>query len=385
MDHALQKLRPMTRSIGLIGAAVAGGGAAYFLDPSYGRRRRNLARDQLRHGVRVAGEGLNAALVDLDAQVHGAVHELRAWLGEDAVDDDVVVERVRSRLGRVTRDARRIRASALDRRVVLTGPCREDEIERVVDAVRHVRGVRGIDNHLEAYVPLEPVHARPREHFWPPGTRLVVGAFGVIAIALGLAPLRRPRARAALVAVGSGLLVRTITNLDLRRITGIGAGRRAIDLEKTIHVEAPVEEVFAIWSNPEKFPLFMSHVDEVRKNPDGSFHWRVRGPARTAFEWDAIVTESIPNERIAWSSREGAEVKSSGTVRFERSGITRTTIHVELSYNPPGGAIGHAFAKLLGADPQKQMDDDLLRLKSLLERGRTTGHETVTLRDIESS
>jgi len=36
------------------------------------------------------------------------------------------------------------------------------------------------------------------------------------------------------------------------------------------------------------------------------------------------------------------------------------------------GALGHAVAALLGADPKKQLDEDLLRLKSLLEREKAS-------------
>ena len=39
-----------------------------------------------------------------------------------------------------------------------------------------------------------------------------------------------------------------------------------------------------------------------------------------------------------------------------------------MTYNPPGGVAGHAIAALFGADPKSAMDDDLLKLKSLLEQ-----------------
>ena len=43
---------------------------------------------------------------------------------------------------------------------------------------------------------------------------------------------------------------------------------------------------------------------------------------------------------------------------------------MRLSYNPPAGAVGHAIAKAFGADPKSEMDEDLLRMKSLLETGK---------------
>jgi hypothetical protein len=45
--------------------------------------------------------------------------------------------------------------------------------------------------------------------------------------------------------------------------------------------------------------------------------------------------------------------------------------------------IGHAIAHLLGWDPKARLDDDLVRLKALLEDGRTRAHgEHVALSDI---
>jgi uncharacterized membrane protein len=43
-----------------------------------------------------------------------------------------------------------------------------------------------------------------------------------------------------------------------------------------------------------------------------------------------------------------------------------------MSYNPPAGALGHAVATLFGSDPKSAMNEDLVRLKSLLETGKTT-------------
>ncbi len=77
-----------------------------------------------------------------------------------------------------------------------------------------------------------------------------------------------------------------------------------------------------------------------------------------------------PNRVIAWESVPGSDVYNAGRVRFESvDGATR--IDVFMTYNPPGGVAGHAIAALFGADPNTAMDDDLLKLKSLLEQGGT--------------
>jgi uncharacterized membrane protein len=63
-------------------------------------------------------------------------------------------------------------------------------------------------------------------------------------------------------------------------------------------------------------------------------------------------------------------VQHAGVVRLEPVAGDRTRVEVTLSYNPVAGAAGHAVASILGADPKTRLDEDLLRMKTLLEKGR---------------
>jgi uncharacterized membrane protein len=166
----------------------------------------------------------------------------------------------------------------------------------------------------------------------------------------------------------------------VRRLLGVGGGRRGIDVRKSLHIAVPPEELFRFFMAAENFPRFMEHVREVRVRDEHRWHWRVAGPSGIEVEWDAEVTRAEPGRLISWKTIEGSAVESSGTVRFVPDG-DGTRLDVRLTYNPPLGAVGHAVAALLGGDPKKQLDDDLLRLKSLLERGKATGHEERMTRD----
>jgi uncharacterized membrane protein len=90
------------------------------------------------------------------------------------------------------------------------------------------------------------------------------------------------------------VFVRAITNIELKRLLGVGAGRRAIDVQKTINLNAPVERVFRLWTNYQNFPHFMSDVRDVKDLGDGRSHWTVAGPAGTSVEWDAVITSFTP-------------------------------------------------------------------------------------------
>jgi uncharacterized membrane protein len=206
-----------------------------------------------------------------------------------------------------------------------------------------------------------------------PATRLAVGTVGGL---LAIRGTRKGGVSGQLLSVlGFGLLARAAGNLPARSLVGLGAGRRAVEVEKTLLVRAPVDRVWELWSNFENFPKFMAHLQEVRKVDEGRSHWVALGPAGVPVEWDAAVTDWVPRQFIGWTSVEGSTVETSGQVRFRPVSGQETEIDVQLSYNPPAGAAGHALASVLGIDPKRAMDEDLVRLKSLLEDEKTSTSE----------
>jgi uncharacterized membrane protein len=142
--------------------------------------------------------------------------------------------------------------------------------------------------------------------------------------------------------------------------------RRTVDIQKTLFIGAPVKRVYNFWTDYENFPLFMSNVREVQDLGGGRSHWVVRGPGGVPIEWDSVLTEQVPGETIAWRSRPGSMLENAGAVRFRAEG-EGTRVDLRLCYNPPAGGAGQAVAELLGADPRAKLNEDLGRLKALLE------------------
>ncbi len=150
--------------------------------------------------------------------------------------------------------------------------------------------------------------------------------------------------------------------------------RRTVDIQKTLHIEAPVERVYEFWTDYQNFPLFMSNLREVRDLGGGRSHWVVRGPGGVPIEWNAVITEQVPGEILAWRSRPGSMLDNAGAVRFRPEG-EGTRVELRLCYSPPAGGAGQAVVELLGADPRAKLNEDLGRLKSLLEgAGRSVEH-----------
>jgi uncharacterized membrane protein len=193
---------------------------------------------------------------------------------------------------------------------------------------------------------------------------VVVGIAGGMMALYGLT--RRGPLAAALRAVGAGLLASSVREARPRIGPARHDRRRTVDIQKTIHIEAPVEQVYAFWTNYQNFPLFMSNIREIHDLGGGRSHWLVSGPGGAPIEWDAALTEQVPNERIAWRSEPGSMLDNAGVIRF-RPETNGTRVDLRFCYNPPIGGAGQAVAELLGADPRAKLNEDLGRLKALLE------------------
>jgi uncharacterized membrane protein len=246
------------------------------------------------------------------------------------------------------------------------------------------RGVHGVENQFQVFdnpqdIPALQSAAMTRgqtsssaQHNWSPTTRLLSSVGGSLLTLYGLT--RKGVAKPVLGTAGLVLTARGLTNLQTRSLFGLGLGENGIRVQKAINIFAPVDEVYRFWRNFENFPLFMNHVKEISVEGDIS-HWTVKGPADSPYNFKSQITQDIPNELIAWETLPDSEVHSAGFVRFDenRDGSTRVT--VQMSYIPPVGVLGHAVAQLFGVDPRQAMHEDLVRLKSLLEEGKTSTDE----------
>lgn len=139
-------------------------------------------------------------------------------------------------------------------------------------------------------------------------------------------------------------------------------------IEKSIKVQVPVSTAYNQWTQFQEFPRFMEGVKEVRQLDDERVHWvaEIGGKQR---EWDAQITEQVPDRRIAWQSVTGA--RNAGIVEFQPVGENETEVRVRMEYEPEGVAenIGAFFQ---AADTR--VKGDLERFKDFIEsRGRETG------------
>lgn len=154
--------------------------------------------------------------------------------------------------------------------------------------------------------------------------------------------------------------------------TAVTAGHGS-RVDAAIIVMKPANEVYDFWRDFENLPRFMTHLLDVNTSVGGQSHWVARGPFGLRVEWEAQIVTDRRGEVIAWKSLPGADVDCAGSVHFRQLPHDRgTEVRVSLKYDPPAGQVGSLVAKLVGKDPQRQVNEDLRRFKQILEAGETT-------------
>lgn len=139
-------------------------------------------------------------------------------------------------------------------------------------------------------------------------------------------------------------------------------------IERSIEVDVPVRVAYNQWTQFEEFPRFMEGVKEVRQVDDTHLHWRAEIGGKEK-EWDAEITEQIPDHTIAWRSVSGTS--NGGKVSFRPRGPNRTLVELVMEYDAEGFL--ENVGDILGVTTRR-VEGDLQRFKNFIEsRGRETG------------
>jgi hypothetical protein len=229
------------KGLALIGGIGLGAVLMYMLDPDRGRRRRALVRDQLEHAANVVPDAVDATVRDLSNRTRGLVAELSSMFDSEDASDEVLTERVRSKMGRAVSHPHAIAVTANQGRITLRGPVLADEIKGLLSCVSSVKGVRDVENQLEVHAQADGVPSlqggRPRPGYrfelmqenWSPAARLLAGAAGGALATYGIG--RRDPLGIGLGIMGFGLLVRGVTNTEIKRLLGAGSALPGSDPE----------------------------------------------------------------------------------------------------------------------------------------------------------
>ena len=136
---------------------------------------------------------------------------------------------------------------------------------------------------------------------------------------------------------------------------------------ESIDVDVPVTTAYNQWTQFESFPQFLDGVDEVTQLSDTRMHWKISldGVSR---EFDAEITEQLPDERVAWTSTDGTG--HAGVVTFHKLDDSHSRVTLQLDTEPHGAV--EKIGDLAGV-PKRAAKADLKRFKSFIE---ASGNET---------
>ena len=131
-----------------------------------------------------------------------------------------------------------------------------------------------------------------------------------------------------------------------------------------VTINAPVHQVYELYTHFNDYPKFMTFVKEVTYLDDMRSHWVVDVVGK--HEWDAVNEGWIPDQQVGWRSVDG--LSNSGLVRFEPAGDNRARLTVDVSYEPPAGLLGQ-LGEALGAGSQfeRRLRHDLQHFAAMVE------------------
>jgi len=146
-----------------------------------------------------------------------------------------------------------------------------------------------------------------------------------------------------------------------------GAG---INLDASIMIMRPREELYEFWRDVTNLPLVMRHLQSVDETGGGVTHWVAHAPHGLTVEWDAQLINEEYGELLAWQSLPESEIEHAGSIQLRDAGDNATEVVLRMRYQPSKWrATAFGVAKFLAPVAQAEVAEDLRRLKQVMETG----------------
>ena len=153
-----------------------------------------------------------------------------------------------------------------------------------------------------------------------------------------------------------------------RTLTGHRTG--PLSLSASVTIARRPDELYAFWRDFTRLPEIMTSITSVQATGEGRTRWHARTPIGETLEWEAEITDDVPNERIAWQSVEGSQVPQRGEIRFVPAPADRgTQVQLDLHYSLPHGLLAAAPLSFVNALSRETAREDLRHFKQFMEAG----------------
>ena len=156
------------------------------------------------------------------------------------------------------------------------------------------------------------------------------------------------------------------------RVHAAGEIKDGIEHEAVTTIMAPAAQIYQYWRELNNLPTFMKNLKSIEVKSSRLSHWKWSAlHGQVEVEWDSEITHDEANRLIAWKSTEGSTVAHTGEVSFDELPHGRgTEVRVILHYHPPGGKVTDFIERVLGESPTLIQQENLRRLRGLMEVGR---------------
>ncbi len=155
--------------------------------------------------------------------------------------------------------------------------------------------------------------------------------------------------------------------------------KTASAVASSITIMKPRAEIYRFWRDLPNLSRIMEPIEDIRKlDEDGqTTRWVVKAPGGSRVSWTANITEDEPDTRLAWESAPRARLRNAGWVEFrDAPNGLGTEVTATILFEPPGGRIGQAVAKVTGRDPKRAAMQGLRQLKQIMEVGEVATSDT---------
>ncbi|HEV2609370.1 MAG TPA: Hsp20 family protein [Noviherbaspirillum sp.] len=139
-------------------------------------------------------------------------------------------------------------------------------------------------------------------------------------------------------------------------------------IQQSIEVAVPLHTAYNQLTQFEDYPRFMQDVEQVRQLDDTHLHWHARMGGQD-LEWDAEITEQVPDSCIAWRNTSGS--LNAGRVEVQPVDQQKTRVILTMEIES-----GQTMPQLGDPEPELglRVEQDLARFKEFIEsRGGETG------------
>jgi hypothetical protein len=212
----------MNKRLGSLGSLGLGALIMYVFDPQAGRRRRALVRDKILRGKNKTMDAIDVIARDFKNRIIGLASETRRLIHAEEVTDEVLTERIRSKLGGLVSHPSSVQVKVENRTAILSGPILTAEAEHLINHIASMRHVASVENRLEMHESAESIPGlqgkagvrASGEVNWSPTTRFIAGTFAATLALYGAKKLNL--FGTAVATVGAGVLARALSNKRLR-------------------------------------------------------------------------------------------------------------------------------------------------------------------------